>query len=319
MRFAHAFSVVLATLSFLATRAFESFGVEHFYEYQARNFKKESGYFDVQHPDYFDLRKASYGINHFVQFDSTHWLFKPECCLKGLVFQSLDSSKSENIIPLPETQAIVDFIAVDTLLFLIDSEMGIYQSCYPFDSLSTLQVSKNKPSWESSACCYHKPTKRLIFCAPEEDGEGRLRSLYYFNISKQRYHENPIFTFDADVVLQFLEDKECRIASAPHRRFYPKELADVLPTAIAVHPKTNDFFMLSSKDRILMVFSSFGELLDASYLEEHAYSNPIDLHFNELGDLFIANPGKEALSLVKLPWNRLWQFKAGAEEVTLVN
>ncbi|MFM2038526.1 MAG: hypothetical protein RL432_1465 [Bacteroidota bacterium] len=318
MRVAHALSVVLATLSFLATKAFESFGVERFYQHQARNFKKEAGYFDVGHPDLFARQSAFYHLHRFAALDSTHWLYKPQCCIRGLVFQSLDSNKVLKVNPLPESQEVVDFISVDSLLFLIDAEMDVYQSTFPFDSLSTFQVSHNKPMWESSALCFHKPTKRIIFCAPKEEGEGRQRALYYYSLSKQRYHEEPIFCFDADEVIAFL-DRDNVLVSQVVRRKTRKSIPEVLPNAIAVHPKTNDFYMLSSKERLLMVFSPFGEILDVTYLEDHVYLNPTDLHFNAQGDLIIANEIKNGISLVKLPWNRLWQSMANKEEMPFLN
>ncbi|MFM7387378.1 MAG: hypothetical protein ACKO5L_04390 [Bacteroidota bacterium] len=317
MRVAHVMSVVLATLSFLATKEFESFGVQRFYENQAENFNKETGYFDMQHPDQLALQKALFNMHRFAALDSAHWLYKPQCCERGLVFQSLDSNTTSKVLPLPESQVIADFIAVDTLLYLIDADMQIYQSAYPFDSSSTHQVSKNKPTWECASLCYHKPTRRIIFCASQPHAESRQRSLYYYSLSQNRYYGEPIFSFDADEVLLFLEKKEARSCLDQPR--LAKEIPMLIPNAIAVHPKTNDFYMLSSKDRVLMVFSPFGNLLDVTYLEESIYTNPTDIHFNEQGDLFIANQANETFSLVKLPWNRLWQSKANKEEMPFFN
>jgi hypothetical protein len=318
MRAVHALSVVLATLSFLATKEFESFGIERFYEHQARYFKKEAGYFDVSHPDPFSRQSAFYQLHRFAALDSTHWLYKPQCCLRGLVFQSIDSNKVLNVNPLPESKEVVDFIHVDSLLYLIDEDMDVYQSYFPYDSLNTFQVSQNKPIWESSALCFHKPTKRIIFCAAKDGEEGRQRALYYYSLTKKRYHEEPIFYFDADEVLAFLERNNLFKSQVGQRKIQ-KNLPEVLPNAIAVHPKTNDFYMLSSKERMLMVFSPFGEILDVTQLEDNVYMNPTDLYFNDQGDLFIANENNDCISLVKLPWNRLWQSMTSKKETSLFN
>jgi hypothetical protein len=172
--------------------------------------------------------------------------------------------------------------------------------------------------WESLALCFHKPTKRIIFCAQEEEGEGRRRALYYYSFTKMRYHEEPIFYFDADEVLAFLERNKLFKTQADQCKSQ-KKIPKVLPNAIAVHPKTNDFYLLCSEERLLVVFSPFGEIMDVTCLDEKLYTNPTDLHFNDRGDLFIANEINECISLVKLPWNRLWQSKARKEVTTLFN
>jgi len=320
MRINHALSVVLATLSFIATETFESVGLERFYVHKARAFKKEKGYYDIKHPNQIALTNFPNSINRFAQMDSVHWILHPQCCTRGLVMHSSDGNSVSDILPLPKTASLLDFVAVDSTLYLVDSKMDIYQSSFPFDSTTTLRVSLNSPNWKSSSCCYDRETNRLIFCSSEENPTSRLRSLHFYSISQHRFGKEPLFTFDADAVVEKLHSQNILTnQAATTYALLKKASPEIRPNALAIHPKTNDFYLLCSSDRILLVFSQFGDILAVSYLDECDYSNPTDLRFNERGDLILINQGKKNPSLLCLPWNKLWQYQASNQRLNVFN
>jgi len=320
MRINQVFSVVLATISFIATQTFESVGVQRYYRYRASVFKKEKGYYDLRHPDSKDFIHFSDAINRFARMDSTHWIVHPQCCTRGLKIQSSDINTISEILPLPNSSQLIDFVTVDSTLFLIDSEMDIYQSFYPFDSSTTIQVSKNLPNWKSSALCYDRETNRLLFSSSDEDPSSRLRYIGYYSISQHRYGKDMLFSFDADAVVQKLPliiFSRCEELS--NHKIFKHSIPEIRPNAMAINPKTNDIYLLCSNDRILVVFTQFGNILAVNYLDECTYPNPSDLGFSTRGDLMIINQYKENSSLLLLPWNKLWQHQAGEEDISVFN
>lgn len=62
------------------------------------------------------------------------------------------------------------------------------------------------------------------------------------------------------------------------------------PSAIAIHPKTNDIYILSANDRILVVYEKSG-LKKAFPLPAVIYYKPEGLAFYENGDLLISSEG----------------------------
>lgn len=310
-------SVILATLSFIATEAFETYGLRDYYNHKAREFEGEHGYFDVHHPDKFPTQSVPLNFSQWTPLDSTHWLFRPMCCSKGLMLRNLTSDSMQNIQPLPQDQELNHFAMVDSSLFLVDSKMNVFKSDFPFDSLSTHLVSKDEPTWRSAAFCYHESTHRFIFCSVDEDPASRERSLYDYNLFQNRYANEPIFTFDADEVLAFLSDCQPRISE--ELRAGKLGSPRIYPNAMGVHPKTNDLYMLCSQDRLLIVFSQFGAIKDVTYLNKEHYSNPISISFESNGDLIITNQGEKSSEFVRISWNKLWQTMRGAREFSFVH
>ena len=193
MKVTYAYSVILATLSFIATETIEKYGLRSYYNHLAQEFKRESGYFDLQHPDALDVNSIQLSFSQWVRMDSTHWLYKPSCCLKGLVLRDIKSDSLENILPLSRNQDLNNFLSIDSVLYLVDSKMDVYKSFYPFDSISTSLVSDNHPEWNSTAFCYHKPTKRFIFCSTGGELDSRTRYLYDYSLVQNKYSSEPIF------------------------------------------------------------------------------------------------------------------------------
>ena len=61
------------------------------------------------------------------------------------------------------------------------------------------------------------------------------------------------------------------------------------PSAMAIHPKTNEIYILSSENRSIVVFNQFGEVQDLFFLDEKLVSNPKAMTFHPSGDLLISN------------------------------
>lgn len=70
------------------------------------------------------------------------------------------------------------------------------------------------------------------------------------------------------------------------------------PSAIAIHPKTQSFFVLSANDRLLAVYDSNNQLAEVYPLPAELYYKPEGLAFGTDGTLFISNEG-DKIGLIK--------------------
>ena len=172
-----AFSLVLATLSFIATKAIESFGVNEYYRFQATHFQKESGYFDLQHPASIQfLPTGLLPFSEISSLDSVHLLAMQPQGGNGLVLLNTDSSSFSVVKPLTSTINLASFVRVDSLLYLFDDNMGVYVSTFPFDSTSTKKITEVEPNWQSNSACFHPSTHRIYF-NPEVVAHKKLAAL----------------------------------------------------------------------------------------------------------------------------------------------
>jgi hypothetical protein len=309
-----AFSLVLATLSFIVTKAIESYGVDQFYEYQATHFQKESGYFDLQHP--VSIQYLPTGLIPFSEIssmDSLHVMAMQGHGLNGLVRLNADSNSFSIISPLKSTQHLSAFVQVDSTLYLFDDRMDVYTSRFPYDSSSTRKISQERPNWKSNSACFHQATHRIYF-NPEVDHPetNRLRAVYTFNLNKNRFISEPLFSYDVDAVERFASEHGIRIHANRVTALRDTVLGlTVIPSAIAVHPKTNEVYILSAVDHSLVVFDQFGVITNYSELDSGLFPNPTGLTFAQNGDLLISNEDYIKNSIVRISWNKLWQSKGG--------
>jgi hypothetical protein len=82
------------------------------------------------------------------------------------------------------------------------------------------------------------------------------------------------------------------------------------PDVIAVHPKTNEIYVLSTIDRSLAVYNQFGQVVNFTILNEELFSQPKAMTFFPNGDLLLTNSDLKNPSVVRVKWNKLFQSKA---------
>ena len=304
-----AFSLVLATLSFIATKAVESFGVDEYYRFQATHFQKESGYFDLQHPTSIQfLPTGLLPFSEISSLDSVHLLAMQPHGGNGLVLLNTDSCSFSVVNPLSSSIQLASFVRVDSLLYLFDDNMGVY-----VDSTSTRKLAEAELNWQSNSACFHPSTHRIYFNPEvEHPASNRLRAVYTFNVNKNRFASNPLFSYDVDAIERFAAENGIRILA--NRITELKDTVHgltIIPNAIAIHPKTNEVYILSGMDRSLIVFDQFGVIKNYSALDDTLFPNPTGLTFAQNGDLLISNEDLIKNSIVRISWNKLWQSKGG--------
>lgn len=306
------FSFVLALLSVVAAHSIEEIGIKNYYHQKATNFLKESGYFDLAHvDDCTPLPMGNAPFLHFSLLDSLNF-----ACLQAnqenVVLYNTASNSIGAGLNIDLLSKIRDVVVVDSSLILFDENMAVYRSYAPFDSLHTEKVMEGVNFVKSAAVCHHPLTHRLFIVGDvlESDNPTTERSVYTINLNKRNYNELPLFTFDVADLELFAEANHIKINS-----FKIDENGDsipgltFLPTAIAVHPKTNEIYLLSSVDKSMAVFNQFGELVNFAFLSDRHFTYPTAMTFNSKGDLFISNNDLLNNSILKINWNKLVQRK----------
>lgn len=127
----------------------------------------------------------------------------------------------------------------------------------------------------------HSDQTFLIACKDQSiSAQSSKRSVYTFTADKM--HQPGLgFVIDLDAINAMLDKK------------YPgltKSKIPFNPSAIAVHPLTNQQYVLSADHRLLAIFDG-EKLIDLYPLPAEMYFKPEGLTFNENGELFIASEG----------------------------
>jgi hypothetical protein len=308
------FSFVLATLSFIAAKSLQEVGVQNYYHQQASHFIKESGYFDLVHPE--SITNLPMGVNAFTDFvimDSIHLICLDDQ-IGGVLVYDIKSNNSEGYLPTGIDLKIKEITKIDSTIILVDENMDLHFLLPPYDSSSIItNASLRDISFISSGMCLHEQTKRLFFVA-ETDIENEIQnySIYTFNLNQRKLNERALFEIKPEEIEMFAITNNIQL---PINRIDDNDGDTVQnfsfkPEVIAVHPKTNEIYVLSSTDRSLVVYNQFGHVVNYTTLSQELFSQPKAMTFYPNGDLLLTNSDLKNPSIVRIKWNKLFQSKA---------
>ena len=314
------FSFVLATLSFIAAKSLQKVGVDNYYYEKATTFLKEDGYLNLAQSDQISLLPM--GIESFSDIaflDSTILI-----CLQedksSLVLFDLSSNQVSTPITINLPNKIIDFSRIDSTIILLDDQVQVHFLLPPYDSSSLVTENDILGNWKSAATCIHESTKRMFILTQNnlEIDNPISNSIYTYTISKRKLNEKALFDISISDLEMFAIENNI---ATPQNKF--TDLSDSLsqlifnPTAMAIHPKTNEIYILSSENRSIVVFNQFGEVQDLFFLDEKLVSNPKAMTFHPSGDLLISNSDLMSPAIVRLKWNKIFQSKNRLELVPI--
>jgi hypothetical protein len=308
------FSFVLATMSFIAARSLQKVGVENYYFKKASNFQKEDGYFDLQHPN--SVETLPMGVQPFSDvtlLDSTHLLGLNQ--ESGMMF--IYDLAGHSVTPFNTWDIgakIKNISTIDSTLLLVDDAKHIHFFRAPYDSSSLTTLNLENEQFEATSVCYHKETNRLFLIASNEERmEGYSNSsVYAYNLNQHKLNSQPLFSISGEDIEAFAIKNNL---IAPHSDLSimddTLESMNFTPSAIAVHPKTNEIYVLSSTDHSLVVFNQFGEIVNFTSLDKNTFSHPSAMAFKKNGDLLITDGNLMNPTVIQVKWNKLFQSKSG--------
>ena len=314
------FSFVLATLSFIAAKSLQKVGVDNYYYEKATTFLKEDGYLNLAQSDQISLLPM--GIESFSDIaflDSTILICLQED-KKSLVLFDLSSNQVSTPITINLPNKIIDFSRIDSTIILLDDQVQVHFLLPPYDSSSLVTENDILGNWKSAATCIHESTKRMFILTQNnlEIDNPISNSIYTYTISKRKLNEKALFDISISDLEMFAIENNI---ATPQNKF--TDLSDSLsqlifnPTAMAIHPKTNEIYILSSENRSIVVFNQFGEVQDLFFLDEKLVSNPKAMTFHPSGDLLISNSDLMSPAIVRLKWNKIFQSKNRFELVPI--
>ena len=145
---------------------------------------------------------------------------------------------------------------------------------------------------DTEGLAYDAANNRLLIACKENPGAGlkNSRAIYAFDLAKRELEEKPVMVIDLKALEDAVPDnplnKAIRKLAAPLR-----DLSGFKPAAIAIHPITNQIFVISSVRKLLLAYNPSGTLENMWVLSEDDFRQPEGLAFLPNGDLIISNEG----------------------------
>ncbi|MEZ5055616.1 MAG: SdiA-regulated domain-containing protein [Saprospiraceae bacterium] len=154
---------------------------------------------------------------------------------------------------------------------------------------------------------YNETTKKLLMaCKGIPDGlDDDQKNIYSFDIETLEIDTTPSSYVNLQMVRNYLGSEEITpYAEKIMDKINPDEGGFTFaPSAIAQHPITEEFYILSSVGKLLMVLSAEGEINYIEKLDKKILPQPEGICFEKNGTMWISSEGKKSGNGTVLKYN----------------
>ena len=132
--------------------------------------------------------------------------------------------------------------------------------------------------YDAEGLAYDPATNKLLILCKEYPGKGygESRAVYAFDLLSEKIGEEPLLLISGDSLSR-------RAAGEPFK------FSRFKPAGVAVHPISGNYYMVSSRDRRLVVIDRKGRIISTLVLNHKRIRQPEGLAFLANGDLFLAS------------------------------
>ncbi|MGH1337657.1 MAG: SdiA-regulated domain-containing protein [Aureispira sp.] len=153
---------------------------------------------------------------------------------------------------------------------------------------------------DTEGLAYH-PEKNQLWIACKGSaviGQERHyeRAVYAYDLTLDSFFTKPLFLISRQQVQRFLRQT---MRQHPDYSYYKKLLRrekpvmPLQPSAIAIHPITQDIYLLCAVGNSLLVLDKSFSIKALCHLSEKDFEQPEGLAFNKKGDLFLSSEGQK--------------------------
>ena len=143
---------------------------------------------------------------------------------------------------------------------------------------------------EYEGLCYDGRNNRLLVMPKHKPGkdfkyEGR-HPVYGIDLDPETLIQQPVFSISIKEINKFASENNIKTSGDDSKIKFK-------PSAIGIHPLTNEFYVLSAVARMLFVFDMNGTIVHIEKLDKDIFNMPEGISFFESGDMMISNEGRK--------------------------
>ncbi|MXV53196.1 hypothetical protein GS399_19695 [Pedobacter sp. HMF7647] len=153
-----------------------------------------------------------------------------------------------------------------------------------------------KPQNNLEGLAYDPDRSRLLIAPKDEGfdtGKKKIKVVYALDLKTNQLNSTPVYNLDlAQIEAQFKGDQLEESSKKFLKAIGNENMNKVFRTsALAIHPKTKDLYMLSSLNNMVAILSPADSLKKILLLKGGDFSQPEGITFSPDGKLFISNEG----------------------------
>jgi uncharacterized protein YjiK len=159
----------------------------------------------------------------------------------------------------------------DGTIFRIDN----YNATFVTSVINTSLKSRAN----TEGVCLDKVNHRLLIACKGESATKEIlkhdKVVYGYDLATSKFDDKPVLVINQKEIEAKLNVR-----------------VDFAPSAIAVHPSTGDIYIIGTVGKLLLVFSSTGELKNIERLEGKYFIQPEGICITANGNIYISNEGR---------------------------
>lgn len=216
----------------------------------------------------------------------------------GILFflSKKDGSIEKQITFKPEGD-FEDLAVVGDVCYVLRSK-GVLSVVENFTDEKSVKETAFKPSpltkaADTEGLCLDAKNNRLLIACKGATSDPMRRAIWAFDLATKQYGTTPVFEISLEQIQSYL--KKQNVSKDEFKKFFEENISELPfgPSAIAIHPKTGDYYILSSVGKVLIVTDEKGNIKGVERLQKKIHSQPEGIVFDTDGTLYISNEGKK--------------------------
>ncbi|MCX6294807.1 MAG: hypothetical protein NTX97_01865 [Bacteroidetes bacterium] len=184
---------------------------------------------------------------------------------------------------------------VGTTMYVLRSDgMLVEYKDYTSPASVTIEHTLNLPSINNEGLCYDKKNNRLLIAAKSKTEDNlekkSIRLIYGFDLKTKKVYDEPIFRLHIKhIQSKAIELNLPNIKTGKHK----DDEFNFRPSEIAVNPIDSCIYILSGKDKLLLITNMKGTIKNLIALDETLFKQAEGITFLSNGDMLISNEGQK--------------------------
>ncbi|WP_299782635.1 SdiA-regulated domain-containing protein [uncultured Formosa sp.] len=171
-----------------------------------------------------------------------------------------------------------DLVVVDDVIYVLKSNGTIYE-INNFNKKPKVKKYKTflSEKEDTEGLYFDKERNRLLIACKEEvkiNNETK-NVIYAFNLDTNTLNKTPAYS---------ISKQDFKFQNKKHH---------FAPSGLAINPKTNTLFIISSVGKLMVEMNLDGDILNKYSLDYPLFKQPEGIFFSENGDLYISNEGRK--------------------------
>lgn len=143
---------------------------------------------------------------------------------------------------------------------------------------------------------FYKPDSCLLLACKANAGiEAEIkntRAIYKFDLKNRVLDEDPFLLISDEDIISFIRKHAPKSENDNQKGYFDrlvKRASHFAPSAIAVHPTTNEIYILSAVSKLLIVVDGSANIKHFVFLDRSLFGQPEGICFSQEGKMFISN------------------------------